>query len=44
MTTKGAGGVGERVEKLSKKEKGLMDMDNSGVIAGRGQGQKGTKW
>ena len=32
-------GVG--VEELSRKEKGLMDMDNSVVIAG---GSKGSKW
>ena len=31
------------VEALSKKEKGLMDMDNSVVTAG-GEGYKGTKW
>ena len=37
----GWGGVG--VKGLSKKEKGLMDMDNSVVIAG-GRGYKGTKW
>ena len=36
-------GGGEGVEGLSKKEKGLMDMDNSVVIAG-GRGYKGTKW
>ena len=30
------------MEGLSKKEKGLMDMDNSVVIAG-GEGYKGTK-
>ena len=28
---------------MSEKEKGLMDMDNSVVIAG-GRGYKGTKW
>ena len=28
-------GGGKGVEGLSKKEKGLMDMDNSAVIAGR---------
>ena len=28
---------------LSKKEKGLMDMDNSVMFAG-GVGNKGTKW
>ena len=38
MTAKGIG-----VEGLSKKEKGLMDMDNSVVIAG-GKWYKGTKW
>ena len=31
------------LEGLSKKEKGLVDMDNSEVIAG-GRGYKGTKW
>ena len=31
------------MEVLSKKEKGLMDMDNSVVIAG-GTGYKETKW
>ena len=31
------------IEGLSKKEKGLMDMDNSGVIA-TGGGNKSTKW
>ena len=36
------GGVGLEVEGLIKKEKGLMDMDNSVVIAG-GMGYKGTK-
>ena len=31
------GGAGEGVEELSKREKGLMDMDNSVLIAeGRG--------
>ena len=40
MTVEG-GGCG--VEGLSKKEKGLMDMDNSVVIAGGGR-YKGTKW
>ena len=34
---------GEGMEGLSKKEKGLMDMDNSVVIAGGGV-YKGTKW
>ena len=33
MTASGGGG-GEGVEGLSKKEKGLMDVDNSVVIAG----------
>ena len=37
------GGGGQGVEGLSEKEKGLMDMDNSVVIAG-GRGYKGTKW
>ena len=37
-----AGGIGKEVEGLSKKEKGLMDMDNSVVIVG-GRGCKGTK-
>ena len=32
-----------RVEGVSKKEKGLIGMDNSVVIAGGGQ-CKGTKW
>ena len=41
MTASGSGGLG--VEGLSKKEKGLMDVDNSVVIAGGG-GYKGTKW
>ena len=41
MTARG-GGV--RVWRdRAKKEKGLMDMDNSVVIAG-GRGYKGTKW
>ena len=31
------------MEELSEKKKGLMDMDNSVVIAGR-SGYKGTKW
>ena len=35
------GGVGRG--RLSKKEKGLMNMDNSAVIAGM-RGYKGTKW
>ena len=38
MTAKGVG-----VEGLSKKEKGLMDMDNSVVIVGR-SGHKRAKW
>ena len=38
-----AAGGGEQVEGLSKKEKGLMDMDNSVVIA-EGGVHKGTKW
>ena len=38
-----ASGGGEGVEGLSKKEKGLMDMDNSVVIAG-GRAYKGIKW
>ena len=37
------GGVGYKEEGLSKKEKGLMDMDNSVVIA-EGRGDKGSKW
>ena len=37
----GKGGYG--VEGLSKKEKGLMDMDNSVVIIGGGD-CKGAKW
>ena len=40
MTASRGGRLG--VEGLSKKEKGLMDMDNSMVIAG-GRGCKGTK-
>ena len=35
------GGGGEKVKGQSKKEKGLMDMDNRVGIAG---GYKGTKW
>ena len=35
---------GEGVEGMSKKEKGLMDMDNSVVIAGGRRGYKGTTW
>ena len=41
MAAKGCGGKG--VEGLAKKEKGLMDMDNSVVIAGEA-GYKRTKW
>ena len=29
---------------LSKRGKGLMDMENSVVITGVGEGVKGTKW
>ena len=38
-------GGGEGVEGLSKKQKGLMDMDNSVVIAGGGgiRGLKGNR-
>ena len=36
------GGMGLGVEGLSKKEKGLMDMDDSLAIAGEA-GHKGTK-
>ena len=36
-------GGGEEVEGLSNKEKGLMDIENSVVIAGGSRG-KGTKW
>ena len=32
------------VEGLSKKEKGLMDMDSSVVIVSGGGKYKGTKW
>ena len=32
------------VRVLRKKEKGLMDMDNSVVIVVREVGNKGTKW
>ena len=32
-----------KIPRLSRKEKGLMDMDNSVVIAG-GREYKGTKW
>ena len=42
MIVGGWGWWGVGVEGLSKKEKGLMDMDNSVVIAG-GRGSKGTK-
>ena len=31
------------MEGLSKKEKGLMDMDNR-VVTAAGRGHKGTKW
>ena len=41
MTASGGGFYG--VEGLSKKEKGLMEMDNSVVIALR-RDDKGTKW
>ena len=41
MTTGMGGGWG--VEGLSKKEKGLIDIDSSVVITG-GRGYKGTKW
>ena len=40
MTASGVGGSG--VEVLSKREKGLMDMDSSVGIA-EGRGYKGTK-
>ena len=46
MTASGWGRLGgEGIEYLHplKKEKGLMDMDNSLVIAG-GEGHKGSKW
>ena len=39
----GWGGGVEEVEGLIKKEKGLLDMDNSVVISEWG-GYKGTKW
>ena len=42
MTGKEFGGLG--VEGLNKKEKGLMDMDNSVVISGGRREYKGTKW
>ena len=35
---------GEWVEGFSKKEKGIMDTDNSVVIAGGSEKYKGTKW
>ena len=38
----GSGGGGQGVEGLSKKGKGLVDMDNSVVIV-QGTGYKGTK-
>ena len=41
MTASGGGSQG--VEGLSTKEKGLMDMDNSGVTAGRRR-YKRTTW
>ena len=37
------GGRRVGVQKLSKKEEGLMDMDNSVMISGGG-GYKGVKW
>ena len=40
MTASGGGGG----EGLSKKEKGLMDMESSVVTAGAGRRHKGTKW
>ena len=39
--TAGGWGRGEGMEGLNKKEKGLMDMDNSGVIAGGEGGARG---
>ena len=36
-------GVGETVEGLNRMEKGLMDTDNSVVIAGRDGGIRGLK-
>ena len=41
MTASGEGRL--RVEGLSRKENGLMGMDNSVEIAGE-RGYKGTKW
>ena len=41
-TTVGVGGP-QGEEGLSRKEKGLVDMDNSAVITG-GRGCEGTKW
>ena len=41
MITSGRGG--ERMEGLSKKDKGLPDMVNSVMIAG-GERYKGSKW
>ena len=38
-----AGGIGKEVEGLSKKEKGLMDMDKNVVIARVGRECKGAK-
>ena len=35
--------IGNNVRDGAKRKKGLMDMDNSVVIAG-GRGYKGTKW
>ena len=43
MIAKGMGG-GTGVEGLCKKEKGLMDMDNSVEIVRGGAWYKGTKW
>ena len=42
MTASGVGRLGGGGE-WSRKEKGLMDMDNSVVIVA-GRGHKGTKW
>ena len=38
-----AGGEGEGVKELSKKDKGLMDVDNCVGMAGGGE-YKGAKW